>query len=167
MSEVSLEAESGKTSTEDPQMDCKEADETEESLNEGVVQESVDTSRGKDGSDEVLYDIDIDSAEEHSEHSDKDVQKEDEGIQSESAVTCSDGDAAAAHMTGSVDNGGHETNHQVETPEESGDSRTETKVIFTFTLGNQPLLVLPYCAPAHAAVLILICCGGGLFPSII
>ncbi|XP_042283815.1 arfaptin-1 isoform X2 [Thunnus albacares] len=129
MSEVSLEAESGKTSAEDPQMDYKEADEAEESLSEGVKQESVDTSRGKDDRDEVLYDIDINSAEEHSENSDKDVQKEDEGIQSESVVTCSDG-AAAAHVSGSVDNGGHETNHHVETaetPEESGDSHTETK----------------------------------------
>ncbi|XP_067441187.1 arfaptin-1 isoform X2 [Thunnus thynnus] len=129
MSEVSLEAESGKTSAEDPQMDYKEADEAEESLSEGVRQESVDTSRGKDDSDEVLYDIDINSAEEHSENGDKDVQKEDEGIQSESVVTCTDG-AAAAHVSGSVDNGGHETNHHVETaetPEESGDSHTETK----------------------------------------
>eukprot|EP00064_Thunnus_orientalis_P005033 superscaffoldBa00000478_g5046 len=130
MSEVSLEAESGKTSAEDPQMDYKEADEAEESLSEGVRQESVDTSRGKDDRDEVLYDIDINSAEEHSENGDKDVQKEDEGIQSESVVTCSDGAAAAAHVSGSVDNGGHETNHHVETaetPEESGDSHTETK----------------------------------------
>ncbi|KAM7394495.1 hypothetical protein PAMP_021295 [Pampus punctatissimus] len=122
MSEVSLEAESGKTSAEDPQVDCKEADETEESLSEGVKQESVDTSRGNDDRDEVLYDIDIDSAEEQ----DKDVQKEDEGFQSESSVTRSDGDAAA-HMSDSVDNGGHEKNHHVETPEESEDSRTETK----------------------------------------
>ncbi|KAM7419539.1 hypothetical protein PAMA_016584 [Pampus argenteus] len=123
MSEVSLEAESGKTSAEDPQVDCKEADETEESLSEGVKQESVDASRGQDDRDEVLYDIDIDRAEEH----DKDVQKEDEGFQSESSVTHSDSDAAAAHVSGSVDNEGHEENHHVETPEESEDSRTETK----------------------------------------
>ncbi|CAK6972379.1 arfaptin-1 isoform X2 [Scomber scombrus] len=129
MSEVSLEAESGKTSAEDPQMDNKEADGAEESLSEGVKQESVDTSRGKDDTDEVLYDVNIDSAEERSENNDKDVQREDEGIQSESAVAGSDGDAPA-QISDSVDNGGHETNHHVETAEtteESEDSGTETK----------------------------------------
>ncbi|XP_053195693.1 arfaptin-1 isoform X2 [Scomber japonicus] len=129
MSEVSLEAESGKTSAEDPQMDNKEADGAEESLSEGVKQESVDTSRGKDDTDEALYDVNIDSAEERSENSDKDVQKEDEDIQSQSAVVGGDGDAPA-QISDSVDNGGHETNHHVETaetPEESEDSGTETK----------------------------------------
>ncbi|XP_044047574.1 arfaptin-1 isoform X1 [Siniperca chuatsi] len=122
MSEVSLEAESGKTSAKDPQMDCEEADKAEESLSEDVKQESVDNSRGRDDRDEVLYDIDIDSAEENAENSDKDVQ-EDESIQSEGVVACSD----IAHMSDSVDNGGHKTNHHVETPEESGYSHTETK----------------------------------------
>ncbi|XP_070770515.1 arfaptin-1 isoform X4 [Enoplosus armatus] len=124
MSEVSLEAESGKTSAEDPQMDCEEADKADESLSEDVKQETVDNSRERNYRDEVLYDIDIDSAEENTENSDKDVQEEDEGIQSESVVTCSDSDAA--HVSDSVD----ETNPHVETaetPEESGDSRTETK----------------------------------------
>ncbi|GAA6234976.1 arfaptin-1 [Lates japonicus] len=137
MSEVSLEAESGRTSAEDPQVNCEEADETEESLSEDVKQQSVDNSRGSDGTDEVLYEIDIDSAEENAENGDKAGQNEDEGVQRKSAVTCRDGDAA--HMSGSVDKEGLETNHHVEkaeaeTPEESGDSHTETKVIFTFTL---------------------------------
>lgn len=164
MSEVSLEAESRKTSAEDPQMDCEEeADKAEESLSEDVKQESVDTSRGGDGRDEVLYDINIDSAEENSENGDKDVQKED--VRSESVVTRSDRDAAL--VSDSVVNGGREADHHVEraeTPEESGDSHTETKVIFTFTLDNQPLLVLPHCALARVAISTFICCdGGGLF----
>ncbi|KAG8014654.1 Arfaptin-1 [Nibea albiflora] len=128
MSEVSLEAESRRTSSEDPQMDCEEeADKASvESLSEDVKQESVDTSRGGDGRDEVLYDINIDSAEENSENGDKDVQKED--VRSESVVTRSDRDAA--HASDSVVNGGREADHHVEraeTPEESGDSHTETK----------------------------------------
>nr|XP_046274082.1 arfaptin-1 isoform X3 [Scatophagus argus] len=121
MSEVSLEAESGRTSAEDPQMDCEEeADKAEESLSEDVKQESVDNNRGGYDRDEVMYDIDI-----NSENSDKDVQEEDDGIQSKSVVTCGDGDAA--HKADSVDNEAHETNHHAETPEESGDLRTETK----------------------------------------
>lgn len=167
MSEVSLEAESGKTSAEDPRVDCEEeADKAEDSSSEDVKQESVDSSRGGDDRDEVMYDIDIDSAEENAENSDRDVQKVDEGVQSECVVTCSDG--GAAHMSGSVDNRGHETNHHAETaeaPEESGESRTETKVIFTFTLDNQPLQALPYCAVVHVAVSTSMCFdGGGLSP---
>ncbi|XP_040003359.1 arfaptin-1 isoform X2 [Xiphias gladius] len=128
MSEVSLEAESGRISAEDPQMDCEEADKAEESLSEDVKQERADNSRERDCTDEVLYDIDIDSAEENAADSDEDVQREDEGTQSESVVMCRDG--VAAQISGSVERGGHETNHHVdsaETPEESGDSHTETK----------------------------------------
>ncbi|XP_036934465.1 arfaptin-1 isoform X2 [Acanthopagrus latus] len=129
MSEVSLEAESRNTSAEDPQMDCEEeADKAEESLSEDVKQESVDNSREVEDRDEVLYDIDIDSASENAENSGEDVQEEDEGVKSESVVTHSDSDAA--HVSDSVDDGRHETNHHVETaetPEESGDSHTETK----------------------------------------
>uniref|UniRef100_A0A7N8Y2J7 ADP-ribosylation factor interacting protein 1 (arfaptin 1) n=1 Tax=Mastacembelus armatus TaxID=205130 RepID=A0A7N8Y2J7_9TELE len=128
MSEVSLEAESGKTSAEDPQLDSEEADNVEEHLCEDVKQESVENSGGGNVSDEVLYDIDIDSSDENAENSDKDVQKEGEGFRSEGKVMCSDDDAA--HMSGSVDSGGHETNHHVETaetPEDSGDSHTEAK----------------------------------------
>ncbi|XP_076584797.1 arfaptin-1 isoform X2 [Chaetodon auriga] len=129
MSEVSLEAESGKTSAEDPQMDCEEeAKKAGESLSEDEKQESVDNSKGGDGRDEVLYDIDIDSAEENAGNSDKDVQEEAEEVQSESVVTHSDGDAA--HVSDSVDNERHKTNHHgeaAETPQESGDSDVETK----------------------------------------
>lgn len=128
MSEVSLEAESRKTSTEDPQMDSEEeADKAEESLSEDVKQESVDNSRGGDERDEVLYDVDIDSTEENAEHFDNDAQKEDEGIQSESVVTHTDSDAA--QMSETLENGKHETNHvdTAESQEESGDSHTETK----------------------------------------
>ena len=157
MSEVSLEAESRNTSAEDPQMDCEEeADKAEESLSEDVKQESVDNSREVEDRDEVLYDIDIDSASENAENSGEDVQEEDEGVKSESVVTHSDSDAA--HVSDSVDDGRHETNHHVETaetPEESGDSHTETKVIFKFTLYNL-LRANPYSALGHVADLIFI-----------
>ncbi|XP_008295210.1 arfaptin-1 isoform X2 [Stegastes partitus] len=119
MSEVSLEAESGKTSAEDPQMDCEEADKAEDSLSEDLQEESVDLNRGGDDKADVLYDIDIDSDGEKAEASDKDVEEEeDEGIQSKNVVS------------GSVDNGEREAEHHVETaetPEESEDSHTETK----------------------------------------
>lgn len=172
MSEVSLDAESGKTSAEDPQMDNKEADGAQESLSEGVDQESVDTSRDEDDGNEEMYDVDIDSAEERSVNSDKNVQKEDEGVQSEGAVADRDDDASE-QMSDSVDKGEHETNHHVEraeAPEESGDSHTETKVIFNFALDNQPLLVLPAELLLMLLFWVLICCdvgGGGLFPVII
>nr|XP_020469993.1 arfaptin-1 isoform X1 [Monopterus albus] len=120
MSEVSLEAELGKTSAEDAQLDCEDADEVKENLSEDVEQESVDNSRDEDVGDEVLDDVDIDSVEENAEISGKDVQEEDEDIQSE-------GDGVAAHTPGSVDNGGHQTNLHVETPEENGDSLIEAK----------------------------------------
>ncbi|XP_029986836.1 arfaptin-1 isoform X2 [Sphaeramia orbicularis] len=123
MSEVSLEAESGNTSAEDPQMDCEEADKAVESLSEDVKQENVDSSDWKDDRAGVLYDIDIDSAEENAESKDKDVEEEEEGIQSE-RVQCSEGEAA--YTTGSVDNGERRT-ETPETPEESGESHTQTK----------------------------------------
>ena len=128
MSEVSLEAESGRTSAENPQMESEETDKAEESLSEDERQESVDDSRGKACTDEVLYDIPIDSGEENAEKSDEDIQKE-------YVVTPRDADAALQSV--SVDTGGHETNHHGETaeaPEEGGDSDTETKVIFVFQL---------------------------------
>ncbi|XP_069545862.1 arfaptin-1 isoform X1 [Brachyistius frenatus] len=114
MSEVSVDAESGRTSAEDPQLDCEEADKAEENLSEVDKQESVDDSMGNDEEDEgaeVLYDVDINSDEENAESSGKDVPGEHE-------------------VSGSVDKGEHETGHHVETtevPEESGDSHTETK----------------------------------------
>ncbi|KAM6942227.1 arfaptin-1 isoform 1-T1 [Lycodopsis pacificus] len=128
MSEVSLEAESGKTSPEDSQMDCEGAEKSEESLSEDEKQESVDDSRRRDATDDVLYDVDIDSAEENAGNGGEAILEADEGIQRESAVTCSDSDAA--HMSDSVEHEGQETNRHVEsaeTPEESGDSHTETK----------------------------------------
>ncbi|XP_028455526.1 arfaptin-1 isoform X3 [Perca flavescens] len=50
MSEVSLEAESGKTSAEDSQMDFEEADKAEESLREDVKQQSTMTEESHRGS---------------------------------------------------------------------------------------------------------------------
>lgn len=165
MSEVSLEAELGKTSAEeDPQMDCEEeAGKGEESLSEDVEKESVDHSREGGDGDEVLYDINIDSAE---EKSDNDVQEEDEDEGTQSVVTCRDSDAA--HVSDSVDNGRRETNRPVEsgeTPEESGHSSSDTKVTFTTTLDNQPLLAFPFCALIHVALSDLYCGdGGNIFP---
>ncbi|XP_041641416.1 arfaptin-1 isoform X2 [Cheilinus undulatus] len=104
MSEVSLEAESGKTSAKDPQVDYVEDDKAEESLSEDVKQESVDNSSGGDEQDEELYDIDIDSQEECAEDSDRDAEEEekrDEGVQIESKVTGREGDAA--HVSDSVE----------------------------------------------------------------
>lgn len=139
MSEVSLEAQSGKTSADDPQVDCENADKAEESFSEDVKLKSADNDRGRVVSDEVMYDIDINSTEENSENCDRDVQKEYEGAQSERVVTCSDGDPARG--SGSIGNGIQEAS------EESGDTRTEAKVMFTVILVNQPLLALAYCAP--------------------
>ncbi|XP_053273895.1 arfaptin-1 isoform X2 [Pleuronectes platessa] len=121
MSEVSLEGESGRTSAENPQMESEETDKAEESLSEDVRQESVDDSRGRACTDEVLYDIPIDSGEENAEKSDEDIQK---------ACVVTHREADAAHESVSVDTGGHGTNHHGETaeaPEESRDSDTETK----------------------------------------
>ncbi|XP_019956842.1 arfaptin-1 isoform X2 [Paralichthys olivaceus] len=121
MSEVSLEAESGRTSAENPQMESEETDKAEESLSQDVRQESVDDSRGKACTDEVLYDIAIDSGEENAENSEEDIQEE-------CVVTHRDADSA--HESVSVDTVGQETNHHGETAEaleESGDSHTETK----------------------------------------
>ncbi|XP_029298167.1 arfaptin-1 isoform X2 [Cottoperca gobio] len=128
MSEVSLEAEAGNTSAEDSQLDCEGADKADESLSEDVKQESVDNSGGRDDTDDVLYDIDIDSAEENAENSDKAIQREDEGIQRKGVVTRRDSDAA--HRFESAEDEGHVTHLHVEpadTPEESEDSHTETK----------------------------------------
>lgn len=178
MSEVSLEAQSGKTSGEDPQLDCEEEEEDKEAniaverLSEDVKQESVDGSMGGDDGDEVMYEIDIDSAEENVETSDNDIREVDQGSQSEHVVTCDDGEAA--HMSGGVDNGAHETDRhaeRAEAPEDSGEAHTEAKVIFSFTLDNQPLQAAPCCALVHVAVFIFMCFGGGdggtLSPSIL
>ncbi|KAF7223510.1 arfaptin-1 isoform X2 [Nothobranchius furzeri] len=70
MSEVSLEAESGKTSAEDPQQECEEADKAKESLSEDPTPKSVDSSAGGEDRADVLYDVDINS----NEDDEKDVQ---------------------------------------------------------------------------------------------
>ncbi|XP_004568426.1 arfaptin-1 isoform X2 [Maylandia zebra] len=117
MSEVSLEAESGKTSSEEPQMDCEEDGKAEESLSKELKQESVDSSSVRE--DDVMYDIDINSDEENAESSNRKGQKpHDEGIQSETLAS------------GRVADRGHETKRSIETaetPQESGDTHTETK----------------------------------------
>lgn len=135
MSEVSLEAELGKTSAEDPHMDDEEADKAEESLSEDLDQESVDDSGDIDDTAYVLYDIDIHGDGEKTETSDK---ASDEDVQ--------EGFERANVVSSSVDDGGRETAHHVETtepPEEIGKSQPEQKVMFTFTLNNQPALDLP------------------------
>ncbi|XP_030597300.1 arfaptin-1 isoform X2 [Archocentrus centrarchus] len=117
MSEVRLEAESGKTSSEDPQMDCEEDDKAEQSLSEELKQESVDSGSSKEDEADVMYDIDINSDEENAKSSNREGQKEDdEGIRSET-------------VSGSADDRGHETKHRAETPEESGETHTESKEI--------------------------------------
>ncbi|KAM4604261.1 arfaptin-1 isoform 2-T2 [Polymixia lowei] len=134
MSELSLEAESGKTAAKDLQMDCKEADKTEESLSVDLKDENADYyDRAGVGGDEVLYDSDVHSVEDDVEKSDE-VQKGHEDVQYEIELTGSDEDVEcsgdAVHMTGSVEDGGHGTNHHAktaETPEGNGDSPTQTK----------------------------------------
>ncbi|KAM8879958.1 arfaptin-1 isoform 1-T1 [Spinachia spinachia] len=118
MSEVSLEAESGKTSAEDSRMDCERAEKSEECLSDSEKQESVDDGRGRDDTDYVLYDIDIDSA---GENDDEATLEKDEGVQRASA---------AAHMSDSVENAVQGIISHIEadeTPLESGGSRAETK----------------------------------------
>ncbi|XP_040041646.1 arfaptin-1 isoform X2 [Gasterosteus aculeatus] len=122
MSEVSLEAESGKTSAEDSQMDCERDEKSEEGWSDREEQESVDDSRQGGDTDEVLYDIDIDSA---GENGDEATLEEDEGVQRASAAPL-----GAARMSDSVENEGQGIIRHVEaaeTPLESGGSRTETK----------------------------------------
>ncbi|XP_058496584.1 arfaptin-1 isoform X2 [Solea solea] len=130
MSEVSLEPESGRTSAEDPQMDCVEADKSEESLSDDLKQESVESTRESDRTDEVLYDIDIDSGDEKADNSDKNVQEEEKGdVLGQSVVKCRD-DGDAAQESGSVDKAENEINRHIdtaETPEESGNAHTGTK----------------------------------------
>ncbi|XP_053713217.1 arfaptin-1 isoform X2 [Synchiropus splendidus] len=99
MSDVSLEAESQKTSPEDSEVDYKEAEETEESLSEDVEQDRGSLE------DDGLYDVDINSEEEEEV-----VQEEEKGIQSERAVLECD----AAHVTNGVENVGREENRHVD-----------------------------------------------------
>lgn len=130
MSDVSLEAESGKTSAEDPQQDC-EADKAKESLRENLAPASVDSSRNGEDAEDAMYDIDINSDEDRAGSCEKDFQEQKEGSLNVSAVSGS---------------AGEEAKHRVElskTPERNGDSNYETKVIFIFMWRNQPALSLP------------------------
>lgn len=137
MSEVSLEAESGKTSAVEPQMDCEEAERAAESQTVDVTQENVDTAGESEGRAEVLYDIDIDSGEESAGSSDRCEDEEERGDQRERVVMHSN----AANTTDSVDSGEDDRNTP-ETAEESGDSKTEKKVMLNLAACN--LCVLSY-----------------------
>lgn len=128
-SEVSPEAELGKTSAKHTRVDCvKEANQAEDALNEDEKEESLDSSRGVDGEDEVMYDIDIDTDDENAEERDGDVRREDEVSWNGHGEACSNPDAAC--MSGSVDDEGHGIKPQAEAPEEREESHTESKVMF-------------------------------------
>lgn len=120
MSEVSLEAESGTTSAEDPQRYCEEADETEKSLSEDVPPEVAPSSRGGEDKADVLYEIDINSDEETGESCSKDAQVQDEGPLSGSVASSRVGSGAKLQA------------ESAGTPKENGDSLSETKVIFIY-----------------------------------
>ncbi|XP_047222083.1 arfaptin-1 isoform X2 [Girardinichthys multiradiatus] len=115
MSEVSLKAESGKTSAEDPQKDCEEADKAEDSLSEDVTPEIIDSSRGGEDTADVLYEINIDSDEENAESCDKGVQEKDEGTRRGNVVSNSVGSKAKCQ------------GESTETPQRNGDSLSEIK----------------------------------------
>lgn len=136
-SEVSPEAELGKTSAERPRVDCvKEADEAEETLNENEEEESVGSSRGVDGEDGVMYDIDIDADDKNAERSLWDVRREDEVSWSGREEACSGPDAAC--MSGSVDDEGHRIKQDA--PEGREESHTASKVTFQLVLNGPALL---------------------------
>lgn len=147
MSEVSLEAESGKTSGEDPQLDIEVEEDEDEVAEERLTDEaSVDSDVGGDDLDGEMYEIDIDSTEDNRETSDKGVQEVDRGSQREHVVTCDDGEAT--RMSSSVDNGGLEAERhaeRAEAPEESGEADAETKVISSLILNNQPFQAALHC----------------------
>lgn len=132
-SEVSPEADVGKNSAKHPQVDCvKEADEAEETVNEDEKEESVDSNRGVDGEDEVMYDINIDADDENAEGSVVDIRRGDEVSWSGHEEACSDPDAAC--MSGSVDEG-HRIKQQAEAPGEREESHPESKVMFQLVEG--------------------------------
>lgn len=137
-SEVSPEAEVGRNSARHPQVDCvKEADEAEETVNEDEKEESVDSSRGVDGEDEVMYDIDIDADDENAEGSVGDVRREDEVSWSGHEEACSDPDAGC--MSGSVDDEGHRIKQQAQAPGEREESHPESKVMFQLVVDGPAL----------------------------
>ncbi|XP_017263273.1 arfaptin-1 isoform X1 [Kryptolebias marmoratus] len=110
MSDVSLEAESGKASAEDPQQDCEEAEKAKESLSEDLPPQGVDSSGGGEDREDVMYDIDINSDEDQAGPRKKDVQEQGEGSRSISV-----GEDAKRHV------------ESTETPGGNGDSCSETK----------------------------------------
>ncbi|XP_015232852.1 PREDICTED: arfaptin-1 isoform X2 [Cyprinodon variegatus] len=111
MSEVSLEAESGKTSAEDPQMECEETDKAEESLNDDATPEIVDSSRKGEEKADVLYEININSDEENTESCDKEMDK----------------GTRAGNVSSSVGSKAKHQGESAETSKGSGDSLSETK----------------------------------------
>lgn len=121
-SEVSPEAELGKTSAKHPQGDCLAA---EEVLNEDVKEGSVGGSK-EDGEDDEMYDIDIDTDDEDTERKDGEVWREDGVSWSGQEEACS----AAARMSGSVDDEEHRIKQETEAPEDREESHTELKVMF-------------------------------------
>lgn len=142
MAEVSLEAESGKTSGEDPQLDSEEEDDVaQERLTDDVKQDSVDSNVGGGDPDGSLFEIDIDSTEDDVETSEKPMQEVDLGSQSDNVVACDDGEAT--RMSSSVDNGGlgaERHAERAEAPEESGEADAGTKVIFSTHIGQSTFL---------------------------
>ncbi|XP_038162063.1 arfaptin-1 isoform X1 [Cyprinodon tularosa] len=111
MSEVSLEAESGKTSAEDPQMECEETDKAEESLSDDATPEIVDSSRKGEEKADVLYEININSDEENTESCDKEMDK----------------GTRAGNVSSSVGSKAKHQGESAETSKGSGDSLSETK----------------------------------------
>lgn len=133
MSEVSLEAVSGKASADDPHKDCEEPDKAEEgSLSEDVTPETERSSREGEDKADMLYEININSDEENAESCSKAVQEKDGGTV----------------VSSSVGSGAKHQGEAAEAPKENGESLSETKVIFTFIFDNQPYLAPPLCAPA-------------------
>lgn len=128
MAEVSVEAECGKPSGEEPQLDSEEEEE--------VAEESVDSDVGG-----VMYEIDIDSTEDNVGSGEQGV---DVGSQSETVVTCDDG--GVTRRSSSVDDGGVEAERhaeRTEAPEERGGADAGTKVIFSLLLDSRPVQAAP------------------------
>lgn len=112
MSEVSLEAVSGKASANAPEKDCEEADKAEEeSLSEDVTPETERSSREGEDKADVLYEININSDEESVESCSKAVQEKDGGTV----------------VSSSVGSGAKHQGEAAEAPKENGESLSETK----------------------------------------
>lgn len=112
MSEVSLEAVSGKASANAPEKDCEEADKAEEqSLSEDVTPETERSSREGEDKADVLYEININSDEESAESCSKAVQEKDGGTV----------------VSSSVGSGAKHQGEAAEAPKENGESLSETK----------------------------------------